>query len=398
MAPNAFAIVNADVVLPDRILPRGTVVVQDGAIAMVAPYPEAARSLADEVIDADGALLLPGLVDLHNDALELEINPRPRANLPLPFALATLERRLLSAGVTTEFHALAFMEMSGSGRTADSAARQAAYLAELNARGGFRIDHQVLHRIDVWSPQHLDMIFASTALFRTRYVSINDHTPGQGQYPDLDRHVQRMTEYAAMRGAPPPKATAVYERAATRAADTATVPAVYERIGLEARRQGLIISTHDDDSPAKVDAQHAIGATITEFPVSFEAAERARALGMTIVVGAPNVVRGGSQSGNLSAIDLFKRGLADVICADYHAPSVLMAAVRLAREGILDLPAAVRTISQRPAEALGLRDRGAIVPGLRADLAMVRLDRDDVPHVEAVFTRGRNVLRCERVC
>jgi alpha-D-ribose 1-methylphosphonate 5-triphosphate diphosphatase len=371
------------------------VLVRDGVIAAVEEGAGGLPLGSARLVDADGAYLLPGLVDLHNDGLEVEINPRPRANLPLPFALATMERRLLAAGVTTELHALSFMDRAAAERTVAGAAGRAEYIAGLRRRADGAVDHQVLHRIDVWSPEHLDAIFASAARLPVRYVSINDHTPGQGQYPDLAQHVERMREYARLRGAPPPTAESVYARAATRAADRATVPAVYARIGEEVRRGGLIVATHDDDTPEKVDAQWAIGATVAEFPVTFPAAERARQRGMKIVVGAPNVVRGGSQSGNLDARELFRRGLADVVCADYHAPSLLAALFRLVEEGLRDLPSAARTVTLDAARAVGLADRGGLLAGMRADLVLARLDADGVPLVEAVYGRGRPVYRCD---
>src|SRR5262249_52842540 len=152
-----------------------------------------------------------------------------------------------------------------------------------------------------------------------------------------------------------------------------TVPAVYARVGREAAAQRIVVGTHDDDSPEKVDAQIRLGASVAEFPITLAAARQARARGMSIVVGAPNIVRGGSQSGNLDARELIAAGLADAICADYHAPSLLPAAFRLAREGLADLPRAVRMVTLNAARAVGLRDRGSLAAGQRADLILVRL-------------------------
>lgn len=384
---------NATVVLPEGVLEGGAVVVRNGVIAEVAGEASAVDMRADAEIDADGAYLLPGIVDLHNDSLEFEINPRPQANFPLPLAFANAERRLIAAGVTTEFHAIAFMDRVAAQRTVVGAAGRGAYVAELQRRGCQTIDHHVLHRIDVWSPEHLDLVFESLQRLPVRYVTLNDHTPGQGQYSSVEKHVERMREYAAIRGTAQPDVDDLHRRIAVRASDTWTVPQVYARVRDEAARRPMVIGTHDDDTPAKVDAQYAIGASIAEFPVTLDAAYRARERGMAIVVGAPNIVRGGSQSGNLDASELFARGLADIICADYHAPSLLSAAFRLVRDGYLDRPAAIRTITLNPARAVGLTDRGAIEPGLRADLILVRENEDGVPCVEAVFCLGRLVFQ-----
>ena len=182
------------------------------------------------------------------------------------------------------------------------------------------------------------------------------------------------------------------ERMNARNADTETVPMVYARIAEERQRLGFEIASHDDDSPGKVDTLQTLGARVSEFPVTIEAAQRARELGMTIVVGAPNIVRGGSSSGNMDAEELFSLGLADVICADYHAPSMLPAAFRLVDDGVLDLPAAIRSLSFNAACALQRFDFGAIRFGYIADLVLVRRDGRELPQVERVFRSGRQML------
>ena len=186
-----IAITDAVVVLPDRVIERGAVGLRHGRIAEIADNGVLQNDYDDE-IDARGAYLVPGVIDLHNDSLETEVNPRPEANLPLEFAIANLERRLLSSGVTTEFHAISFMNKANSGRSVAGASHRAAFLAEYAASGRQLIDNQVLHRIDVWSPEHLDAIFESVERLSMRYVSVNDHTPGQGQYRDLSAFKERM--------------------------------------------------------------------------------------------------------------------------------------------------------------------------------------------------------------
>jgi alpha-D-ribose 1-methylphosphonate 5-triphosphate diphosphatase len=374
------------------VLPRGALAVRDGRVVEVAPSAAALRAACDVEVDARGAYLMPGLVDLHNDGLELEINPRPRTNLPLPLAFANCERRLIAAGVTTEFHAISFMDQAAASRSAAGAADRVAYVAELQAGGWTAVDHQVLHRVDVWSPDYLDLVFASTRRLAVKYLTLNDHTPGQGQFRDLDRQVQRLRDYATLRGAAEPDRVDMERKIAARAADRETVPALYERVRREAAAQGVVVGSHDDDSAEKVDALRALGASVAEFPITLEAARRARVRGMSVVVGAPNIVRGGSQSGNLDARALVAAGLADAICADYHAPSLLPAAFRLVRERLADLPTAIRMVTLNAAGAVGLTDRGALVPGLRADLILVRVE-GDVPHVEAAYTRGRPVFQ-----
>jgi alpha-D-ribose 1-methylphosphonate 5-triphosphate diphosphatase len=387
-----LAITNATVVLPDRVVEHGAVGIEDGRICQIGLTNEISGRYSDE-IDANDAYLMPGIIDLHNDSLETEINPRPETNLPVEFALANLERRLIASGVTTEFHAMAFMNMAKSSRTIGATAARSSYLADYRRQPGRVVDHHVLHRLDVWSPDSLDAIFESTARLDLKYVSLNDHTPGQGQYRDLEGYMKRMTAWREQRGGAPLDPEEVFSRIASRAADTETLPFVYKRVIEERMTQGIVIASHDDDSAEKVDMQHDAGSTICEFPITVDTARRARELGMTLVVGAPNIVRGGSSSGNQDARELFELGLVDVICADYHAPSLLVAAFRVIHDGLCDLPAAIRTLTLNAAEAVGLKDVGAIRTGYRADLVLVRESAAGHPEVEAAFRHGTEVFR-----
>jgi alpha-D-ribose 1-methylphosphonate 5-triphosphate diphosphatase len=391
-----LAITNATVILPDRIVQGGGVLVRDGIIEEVTEAGARLDGAAASVVDAAGAYLLPGLVDLHNDGLEFEVNPRPSANLPMDVAFAAMERRLIGAGVTTEFHAISYVEKASADRSASVAAERAEFLAEIQDREDGAIDHQILHRIDLWSPEHLDSVFESVRRMAVGYVSLNDHTPGQGQFRDVDAYIERMRAYNDRRSLAEPKLDAELDSIRARIADREsrrdeTIP-VLERVRQEAAEHGVIVAGHDDDSPEKVSLLHGLGARISEFPVTIEAARRARELGMPIVVGAPNIVRGGSQSGNLDACELFSLGLADVVCADYHAPSILPSAFIVAAQGLTDLPTAVRTITVNAARAVGLLDRGAIVPGQRADLNLVRTNGRGTPFVVGTFRGGRQVF------
>ncbi len=381
-------ITNAAVVLPDRVLARGAVRMTGDRITDVIAGPS--RATGSEIIDADGAYLIPGVVDLHNDALEFEVHPRASASLPLPFALATMERRLAAAGVTTEFHALVFMEEVRKGRTVEDAVRAAAYLATLDGATDRAVRHHILHRLDIWTPGVLDLALRTLRQGALPYVSLNDHTPGQGQYRDVDRLLS-MAGAATGTGQMSDPETYLRRLEAGRARGDA-IPPFYAEIGSVRGDLPLVISTHDDDTVAKVDAQHAIGATVAEFPITLEAARQARSRGMAIVVGAPNIVRGGSQSGNLAATELIREGLADVICADYHAPSLVPAAFRLVDEGLVELPAAIGMVTGAAARAVGLMDRGEIAPGQLADLALVRQDGAGWPHVERTWVGGRDAF------
>lgn len=382
---SSVAIVHGHIVLPDEVLEDGAVLVRDGEIAAVGPCREVAWSDADVVIDADHRLyVLPGLIDTHCDGLEVEINPRPRVNFDGQFAIRNYERRCLMGGVTTSFHALTFADLPRLERSLSDAGHRADLVRA--GRAAASMDHQILHRCDVWTPAALDLIFESMRRSPVQAMSLNDHTPGQGQYRNLEEF--RKTMLAYRKDDPDYDVDAdIANRIATRQADTTTVQGVLGRIGAEYRRQPFVMAGHDDDSAEKVDALHELGCTISEFPVVLEAAERAREIGQWITVGAPNIVRGGSTSGNSDATELVRAGLADIICADYHTPSMLVAAVKLVRLGICTLPEAIAKVTANPAAAFHLTDRGRIEVGLAADLAVVDL-ADGRPLVHDVLYRG----------
>ena len=381
-------IANASVVLPDRVLERGTVRVDDGRISLIEPGPVNPVTTQEHIVDADGAYLIPGVVDLHNDNLELEVHPRASANLPLPFALSVMERRLAASGVTTEFHAVAFQERKDKNRHLTDAEVRAAFLSPFDDDPRRGVRHHILHRLDMRTPGSLEAALPTLRRASVPYISLNDHTPGQGQYRDVERFIALAQQEHATRGREQTSAAWYHEQMRAKLADTETVPAFYRQVAAAMSDLPMTLATHDDDTIAKVDAQLMLGARIAEFPITLEAAHHAREHGMAVVVGAPNILRGGSQSGNLNATDLVAAGLADIICADYHAPCLIPAAFRLVQDGLLDLPAAIAMITRTPARAVGFTDRGEITSGQLADLALVRVDASGLPQVEATFCGG----------
>jgi len=315
-----FLLTNARIVGHDAVIDGGTVVVEDGLIAEVSAraYPA-----APDVRDLGGRLLLPGIVDLHNDALEKEITPRPRAAFERDFALLHLDRKLAAAGVTTEFHAVYFANRNDIGRKVEYAGEVASTIAALRGTPHAAIDNQVLHRLDVRTPHALEALFAALPRATVPFVSINDHVPGQGQFNDLVAY--RAYARSFISGTPTEEEVdAVIAERMARAAETeAFARAMLERIAAVGRQHGMILCSHDDDTPERVDLMGEIGCTIAEFPLTHAAAARARERGMLIAMGAPNVMQGRSLSNNASALDLLAYGLVDILVADYHASSLL---------------------------------------------------------------------------
>jgi len=359
------------VVLPDAVLEPASVVIEGDVIVAIErrAYPVATVP-KEQIIDVRGRFVLPGLVDLHNDGLETEINPRPSTDLPVEFALGNLDRQLAAAGVTTEFHAVFFANMTRKERRIEEAAKRAGSILEFGRSGRALVDHQVLFRLDLWTPESLDAILATVGQADIPLVSLNDHTPGQGQYRDVE---QFKRFYREALGKPEDeiddevRAQVEQARLHHEIAD-----GIMAGITQASHDRGLALMSHDDDTIEKVERMYAAGVRIAEFPVTFEAAAQQRMLGMTITAGAPNVVRGGSSSGNLAAEALIARGLVDVLCADYHAPSILFAAWKIARNGLVTLPDAIKMITLNPARAIRLDHRiGSLAVGKQADITLV---------------------------
>jgi alpha-D-ribose 1-methylphosphonate 5-triphosphate diphosphatase len=392
--PRAALVINGGhVVLPTAIIKDAAILIDGGRIARIGTRDEF-RGLGVQTLEATRALIMPGLIDTHNDGLEGEVNPRPGVNFQREFALWNYERRSVAAGVTTSFHAISFATIMRKSRSVDGAAALSQVIR--SAGPGRSLDHQILHRLDVYTPEGLDPVFESIDGCQWKVISLNDHTPGQGQYRDLAQYRKTIAAYQSLN----PDAFGGFGDTGGRTIDDEVQArirdreerrhvkeAIYDRVQAEAAKRRFVLMSHDDDTAEKTDLMRRVGCTISEFPVSIEAASRARELGMWITVGAPNIVRGGSTSGNQSARELVSKGLADIICADYHAPSMLYAAFKLAREGVCDLVSAIAMVTANPAKAFGMTDRGRIATGLRADLC-VMLENHELPVVQTVIRGG----------
>ncbi|MGQ0574940.1 MAG: alpha-D-ribose 1-methylphosphonate 5-triphosphate diphosphatase, partial [Pseudonocardia sp.] len=353
-------------VLPDRVLDDARIVVRDGSIAEVGPHPGGAGC----DVDGTATVCLPGLVDVHTDGLELERMPRPGVPLPWDQAVASFEGKLRAAGVTTAFHGAAF-GTSGSPTGTRSTEAGLALCAAVRERGDAgAVDHRVLHRLDVRCPDGLaalqDLLAATPG---PALVSHEDHTPGQGQYADrayYERYLQfkrGLDENGARRE--------VDEIVADRDSRLAVRDRATEWLARRARRGAVRLVGHDPVSAAEIDALVARGGAVAEFPTTVEAARAARDRGLPVVMGAPNVLRGGSHSGNVSATELAARGLATALASDYLPAALLSSVFLLAGRGVLGLPAAAALVTSGAATAAGLTDRGALVVGRRADLVLV---------------------------
>jgi alpha-D-ribose 1-methylphosphonate 5-triphosphate diphosphatase len=370
--PADYVLGGVRAVLPGAIIDNARIVVRDGLIAEVGPAP--AGSAAD--LDGAGLLCVPGLIDVHSDALERERAPRPGVLLPWDFAVVSLEGKMSAAGITTVFHGAGFQDKVSGGvvRTAEAANDICSAVTARSLDPASLVGHRILYRLDARSPEGAAALAKAldahpAAAESLPLVSHEDHTPGQGQYADrsyMERYLASTHGLSA-------------EQAAQRVDGMITerdekLP-VLERnmawLGTLARAGQIRLVGHDVDSPAAVEALVARGGAVAEFPTTVEAARTARERGLPIVMGAPNVMRGESHSGNVSAAALVELGLVDALASDYLPSGLLTAAFTLARGGLATLPAAIGLLTSGAAASAGLSDRGRLTAGLRADLVLV---------------------------
>lgn len=373
---------NARIVTATAIV-EGTVVVRDGRIGAVEP----SRSRAAGAIDCASDYLLPGLVELHTDNLEKHVSPRPGVRWPAGAALLAHDAQLAAAGITTVFDAIALgdpFEATGRIETLRTA-RDA--ISDAQGAGLLRAEHRLHLRCEITSPPCAEMFERLAADPLVRLASIMDHTPGQRQFTDIS--IYRLY-YQKKYGLSDAGFKALVERQTRLQAEHAGPNR--RRIVAAAQARGIPLASHDDATLAHVAEAVRDGMILAEFPTTAEAAKAARDAGLAILVGGPNIVLGGSHSGNVGALDLAREGLVDIVSSDYVPASLIEAAFRIAEEaGAFDLPAACRLVSANPARAVGLDDRGEIAPGLRADLIRVRV-ANGLPVVRAVWRAGERIV------
>lgn len=374
-----LVLANGRVVTGGDVL-SGSVRVKDGRIAAVDGGPCASG------YDLEGDLLIPGLVELHTDNFERHLMPRPKVHWPELPALLGHDAEVAAAGITTVYDALGVGDADPEAMRGQSMAPVLEVLAGAAREGLLRAEHRLHVRAELPAPNALELFEAFRGHPMVDLISLMDHTPGQRQWEDI---AQARIYYCGKKGWSDEK----FERSVSESRELQERYAVPHRryFVAYARERGIALASHDDTTTGHIDEAHDAGVAISEFPTRVEAAAAARARGMSVVMGAPNVVRGGSHSGNVAAVELARRGLLDSLSSDYVPASLLMAAFRLVREAQFSIPQAVATVSLHPARAVGLEDRGAIAPGLRADLVQVRL-RGEQPMVRAVWREGRRVV------
>lgn len=368
--------------LPDEVV-EGTVVVRDGRIFEILD----GRVVSAPAEDLDGDFLIPGLVELHTDHLESHYHPRPGVTWPAVPAVMAHDAQIVAAGITTVFDAL----RAGSFDPGDLCAHHARVLSsavsEAQRMGHLRAQHFIHLRCELPCADTAESAAMTAQAGPLHLISVMDHTPGARQFVSIEK----FREYYLGKKLVLPELMDDY--IAERQAMQAKHAAANKRTILELAQQlGVKLASHDDATEAHVEEAIADGVSIAEFPTTREAAKAAHRNGLAVLMGAPNVVRGKSHSGNISAAEIAAIGHLDVLSSDYVPSSLLPAVFRLAATVPgMTLPTAMRMITFNPAHAAGLEDRGAIEPHRRADLVQIRFC-DGIPAVRRVWREGVRVM------
>ena len=372
---------NARIVAGNTVF-YGTLSVEGAYIADVA---EGACSVA-HADDWAGDYLLPGLVELHTDNLEKHLMPRPKVHWPVLPAILGHDAQVVGAGITTVLDAITLGDLDADGVRVKSFAACIEGLQAATAAGVLRADHFLHLRLELSDPDLLKRFLPFVDHAQLKLVSLMDHTPGQRQWRDLELYRTYMTGKQGWSNA---KADAMFALMVERQQLYAQPNRRAIIACCASRAMPLPLATHDDTTADEVRDGVAAGIRISEFPTTLEAARAARQHDQHVIMGAPNMVRGGSHSGNVSASELAQAGLVDVLSSDY-APASLLHAAFLLQESGFSLPRAVATVTSTPARMIGLHDRGEIAAGLRADFIRVRMF-DGLPVVLASWKAGQRV-------
>ena len=371
---------NANIVLPDQVI-HGAVTVRDGVITAI----DSGTSVPTGAEDFEGDLLCPGLVELHTDNLERHIQPRPKVDWPHAAALVAHDAELASTGITTVFDAMRVGSIpTGKSRYGAYARSLATELLDMRSAGALKISHYLHLRAEVCSETLEEEMAAFGPEDRVGIVSLMDHTPGQRQFRDISKLKTYVMGKNNLNEEEFADHVANLQDMRARNGDRHEVVAV-----AEAKRYGAVLASHDDTTRGHVETSAHHGIHLAEFPTTVEAAQACRDHGIAVMMGAPNLIRGGSHSGNVSAAELAEAGLLDIISSDYVPAALLLSAYRLGQMWN-DLPRAIATVTANPAKAAGLQDRGRIEQGLRGDVLRLSV-AGGTPRLRGVWSRGLRV-------
>ena len=385
-----IAIRNGRIITPDEIIENKVLLIQEERIF---GFGDSALG-AEKVIDAHGRFVLPGIIDVHSDKIEQYIGPRPTSQMDFEFALKVCERDLLGAGITTMYHSCALFkdELLGTSplRTQESVQKMADLIANIHQRNHL-IHHRFHLRIEIDNIEAFDIVREMIHQGKVHLISFMDHTPGQGQYRSLSVYADTVSKYNGKEmDALGLDGVVAYHKNKP----TLSFAQLKELTDL-AHEKGIAVASHDDDTDEKLNINKQIGVDISEFPITLEAAQSAKARGFYTIVGSPNILRGGSHSGNMSAANAILAGSADLLCSDYYPAAILHSVFYMHQKHGVPLAEMVNRATLNPAIATKTdKDYGSIEIGKKADLLIVD-ELDGYPVITHVLVDGKPTSRIE---
>ncbi|MCE0801424.1 alpha-D-ribose 1-methylphosphonate 5-triphosphate diphosphatase [Buttiauxella sp. S04-F03] len=374
---------NVKLVLENEVV-SGSLEVADGVIRNFAD----SQSQLPQAHDGAGGWLLPGLIELHTDNLDKFFTPRPKVDWPAHSAMSSHDALMVASGITTVLDAVALGDVRDGGDRLENLEKMINAVMDSQARGVNRAEHRLHLRCEL--PHHTTLPLFQQLIERSgvSLVSLMDHSPGQRQFANLVKY----REYYQGKYSLSDAEMNSYEADQLALAERWSQPNRLA-IAAECSARNIALASHDDATAAHVVESHELGSVIAEFPTTLEAAQASRQHGLSVLMGAPNIVRGGSHSGNVAAHELAQVGLLDILSSDYYPASLLDAAFRVAQDesNSFTLPQAVALVTRNPAKALNLDDRGVLAEGKRADMVLAHL-HDDHVHVGHVWRQGIRVF------
>ena len=371
---------NAQIILENEIV-HGSILIRDGKIADISH----GTTLSGD--DFEGDYILPGLVELHTDHLESHYSPRPGVRWEKTAAIQAHDAQIVTSGITTVLDCLRMGSDEDGGFGAGEMRALADAMTEATAQNRLRAEHLIHLRCEVSTEDVLDHFDEFADVPQVRLVSLMDHAPGQRQFQTMDQYIYF---YKTKKGI----SDEAFDRFVNRRMELSKTYADKHRkvISKSCAERGIALASHDDATLDHVEEAKAFGIRIAEFPTSMEAAKASHEAGMSVLMGAPNIVRGKSHSGNIAARDLADAKVLDVLSSDYVPLSLIYAPFILSDDtDAISLPEAVKLVTATPARAIHLNDRGRIETGLRADLVRVNRSNGGVPVVRSVWRQGMRV-------
>jgi alpha-D-ribose 1-methylphosphonate 5-triphosphate diphosphatase len=386
-----YAITNGRIVTEETILDGFDLLIRGDRIEAILPTGQLEPTAGVEMVDAAGGYVSPGFIDLHSDYIEHMAAPRPTSLMNFRLALMEAEKELIAHGITTMYHSLGMYNHTEYGhkpiRDRENVRRFADLIQEMH-HSLHLVRHRFHARFEIDNLAEVDSLKAYLMEEKVHLLSFMDHTPGQGQYRDLEVYGRTVKGYHNVSD----EVVQTYiDRHKQK--EMLTIDGIRELAEL-AQQRGIAIASHDDDSLEKLDLVHGFGATISEFPITLEIACKAKELGMHTMAGAPNVLLGGSHSGNLSAPEAIQKECIDILCSDYYPAAMIHAIFELHTKYGMDLVDMFKLVTINPARAIKLDDElGSIRAGKKADLLIIEMIDLDFPVVTGVFVDGKLIQR-----